>query len=128
MTMSKVSQRGYIALSTILVVLAVVLVIGISTSLLSVNDLLSSFAGEKGDMALDFVEACVEDALLRLNEDNSIPATISLPQGSCSVTINSQVGGDWDFTVTGTSDGYTRSVQVQAGRGTTVDITGWLEN
>lgn len=125
---NKKSNRGYIALSSILVISAIVLVIGISTSLLSVNDLLSSFSGEKSNESIDFVEACVEDALLRLNENNSLPANISLPQGTCSVTINSQIGNNWDFTVSGTLNGYQKNINLQAVRDTAVSITGWLEN
>ena len=121
------SNSGYIALSSILVISAVVLVIGISTSLLSVNDLLSSASGKKGDETVDFVEACIEDALLRLNEDNSIPGNITLPQGTCSVTINSQVGNNWDFTVAATLNDYTRSVRLQVTRDTTVVVTSWQE-
>ena len=125
--MRKKMQRGYIALSSILVISAVVLVIGISTSLLSVNDLLSSVSGKKGDETVDFVEACIEDALLRLNEDNSILTTLTLPQGTCSVTINSQVGNNWDITVTGALDNYTRSIRLQVTRDTTVSVTSWQE-
>ena len=126
--MTKKIHQGYIALSSILVISAVVLVIGISTSLLSVNDLLSSTSGKKGDETVDFVEACIEDALLRLNKDNTIPTTITLPVGDCSVTINSQVGNDWDFTVEATLDGFTRKIRVVATRSSSVTITSWQES
>ena len=114
----------------ILVISAVVLVIGISTSLLSVNDLLSSYSGEKGEAALDFAESCVEDVLLRLNEDNSIPGSISIPSfpgGTCSVTINSQTGNDWDFTVNASFENYNRSIRLSVTRDTTVSVNSWLE-
>lgn len=120
-------QKGYVALSSILVILAVTLAIGISTSLLSINDALSSVSGQKGNTSMDIIEGCVEDALIRLNEDNSIPSSLVLPQGTCTVTINSQVGNNWDFTVSASINSYTRSVRVQAVRSTTVSITSWQE-
>lgn len=121
------SQAGYAALTSVLVIAAVVLTIGSTVALLSVNDIQSALSNKKSDETLDFVEGCVEDALLRLAEDDSIPTTLTNPEGTCSVTINSQAGDDWTFTVTGTSDISTKSVQVEANRASTVSITSWLE-
>lgn len=121
------TKKGFVALSVVLVVLAVVLTIGISTSLLTVNDLLSTDSGEKGLSTLSFVESCAEDSLIRINEDNSLPGTLTLPQGNCSVTINSQSGTDWDYTVEGTYNGFTKSIRLQVTRDTTVNVNSWIE-
>ena len=124
------NQKGYIALSSILVISAVVLVIGISTSLLSVNDLLSSYSGERGDEAVDFAESCIEDVLLRLNEDNSIPESLVIPAfpgGSCTIATNSHVGNDWDITVAASLNSYTRNIRLTISRDTTVTVNSWLE-
>ena len=115
------------ALASVLVIAAVVGVIGIATALSAVSESQSALAAKKGHEARDFVEGCVEDALLRLNEDNSIPSTITLPEGSCSVTINAQSGDDWTFTATGTLETHASSIQVNATRTTTITITRWQE-
>lgn len=121
------NSAGYVALSSILVIGTVILTIGISVSLLSVSESQISLAEKKKEETVDLVEACVEDALLELNENSSIPSTINLPEGSCSVTINSQSGSDWTFTVTGTVDDHTKKVQVTANRGSSVTVTSWKE-
>ncbi len=119
---------GYIALSTVLIVLALVLLIGVSTSLLSINDLLSSQSGKMSNGALNLAESCAENALLVLNEENTLPSSITLPQGFCSVTINSQTGSLWDFTVVSVADGYQKYIRINANRGATVTINSWTES
>lgn len=120
---------GYIALSTVLITLALVLLIGLSTSLLSINDLFSSYSGKKSNSTVDFAEACVEDVLLKLNEENVVVAgSMSLPQGGCNVAINTHVGNVWDFTVSTNAEGYYKNIRVNATRGSTVTITSWLDN
>lgn len=72
------------------------------------------------------VEACIEDSLMYLNKNNSLRTTVTLPQGSCSVTINSQVGNVWDFTVAGSFEGYSKSVRVNATKGSGVTVNSWV--
>ena len=124
---NKFNNDGYAALASILVISVVVIIVGISVSLLSINYLQSSLSNKKSYESLDLVEACVEEALLQLNENNAISSNISLPEGSCSVTINSQVGTNWVFTVTGSINSYIKSIQVTADRNNTINILNWLE-
>lgn len=120
-------QSGYIALASVLVIAAVVVTIGLSTSLLSINEAQTSLGGAKNDESLDIVEGCVEDALVRLNKTNAIPTQIPLPQGTCDVTIDAQSGTDWTFTAIGIVDNHTKKIQVEASRTTTISITSWEE-
>lgn len=121
-------EKGYIALSTVLITLALVLLIGLSTSLLSINDLLSSYSGKKSNVSVDLAEACTEDVLLKLNKlDAVVEGTKSLPQGDCNVTINSHIGNIWDFTVSTNVDGYYKNIRVNVTRGTTVTINSWMD-
>lgn len=120
------ATHGYVAFASVLVICAVILVIGISVSLLSISEGQMSLAEKKKEETIDFVEACVEDALLRFNENNTIPSQIPLPQGTCDVTIDSQ-NGTWTFTVSGAFEKYQKKIQVTAERGTTVNVTSWKE-
>ena len=120
------NQKGYIALTSLIVVTALVILIGISVSALSINDLQSSFAAMRNEETLNLVEACVEDALLRLNEENFIPGSITIAGKTCTVT-SSQVGDNWDFTVEAANEGYTKKIRVTASRTSTVSITSWKE-
>ena len=123
------SSDGYIALISVLVIASVVLTITVTMALVSVSELQSSLAGRKNDDAVNLVEACIEDALIRLNKNypTPIPTSIPLPEGSCSVTLDSQVGTVWTFTATVNRDGYIKRVQVVANRGSQVTITSWKE-
>jgi hypothetical protein len=122
-----VSGNGYVALTTVLVIAVIVVTIGLSTSLLSINEAQTSLSGKRNEESVDFVDGCIEDALMRLNKENVIPTQIPLPEGTCDVTINAQSGSDWTFTTTGTIDHYTKKIQVQATRTTTVSINAWEE-
>jgi hypothetical protein len=121
------SPKGYIAISSVLVIAAVVLIIGTTVSLISISEGQISLSSYHNDTVLDGVEGCTEDALLYLNENNSLPATITTPQITCTVTVNSQAGSNWTITVTGTVSGHTKSIQVQLTRTTTIAITSWQE-
>jgi hypothetical protein len=94
---------------------------------LSVNDLLSSYSGKKGDEILDFLDSCVNDSLLRLNETGSLPGNIVLPEGTCQIVINSHSGNDWDFTVIGSKDGFTKSIRLKVARGSGLNLQNWQE-
>jgi len=121
-------EKGYIALSTVLITLALVLLIGLSSSLLAINDLQSSQSGKKSNATVNLIESCIEDVLMELNEDATITTgPMSLPEGNCNVTINTHVGDTWDFSVSGSLDAYTKNIRVNATRGTTVTINSWLD-
>ncbi len=122
------NNAGYIALSSILVVLVLTISIGISVALASISDAQISLSSKKSFEELDITDSCINEALLELNEDESISSSISLPEGNCSVTIDSQAGNDWTFTVTSNTTGtQTKSVQVSVTRDTTVTVNSWQE-
>jgi hypothetical protein len=120
-------RQGYIAITSVLVIAVVVLTIGVSISLLAINEVQTSLAGTKSEEAVSFVESCVEEALLELNNDNSISTEITLPEGTCSATINLVSGDEWTFTVIGSVDNYVKSVRVTANRSASLTVTSWQE-
>ena len=121
------NQGGYTAIASVLVITAVLLVVTTTASLTSIATVQQSLSYKKADEALFLVESCVADVLLTLNKTASMPATITIPEGSCTVILNAQVGDSWDFTVTGNFIGYTRSIQVVAQRTSEVLIESWVE-
>lgn len=120
-------KRGYIALSSVLIIAFLVLTIGISVSYLAVSETQVSLGQLRKEEATDYVESCVEDAMLRLNENNSIPTSITLPQGICIITINSHVGNNWSFTSVGTLQNHKKTTWVQATRGVYITVSDWEE-
>lgn len=121
------NQHGYIAIVTVLVIGVVMLSVGMAVILNSINTGQGALAEIKKESSIGYVESCVEEALLDINKNNTLTGTIVLPEGSCTVTINSQVGSAWDFTVDGTLDGYKKSIRITATRGSTVTVNSWLE-
>ena len=120
-------QKGYIAFSSVLIISAVIIIIGITLTLTSISELQKSLSGRRREEVIDRVEACVEDAMYSINTNNSLPATITLPEGTCGVTIDSNSGFNWTFTVTAATNGYTKSVQVTTTRATTITPVSWKE-
>ena len=120
-------MKGYIALSMVLIITAVVIAVATTVALLSIGEAQSSLAQEKGEDAWYFVDGCAEDALQKIHDSATYAGgTITRPEGTCSVTI---VTGNpnWDITVTTTETTYKRTVEVQVTRGTTLTITSWRE-
>lgn len=120
-------ERGYIALVTVLVIGAVMLLSGMAVVFNSINGGQSSLGEVKKETSLGYVESCAEDALMRINRDDSLGNNIILPEGNCAVTINSHVGSDWDFTVSGSFGNYLKEIRVSATRTETVLINSWQE-
>jgi len=120
-------EGGYIALASVLVIASVVIIIGVTTSLASISEGQMSLAEVKKEATIDIGEACVEEALYRLKRTGTIQNTFPLLEATCSVTIVSQVGDNWVFTISQTEDNYTKKFQVDATRGTTFTLNSWEE-
>lgn len=121
------NKNGYAALASVLVIAAVVITIGTTVPILGVGEIQNALLGKKNEEVLNLAEACAEDALLRINENNSVSSSFTLPSGTCSVTVNSQVGNDWDITVSITILSQTKSIQIVFERLSTIVITSWKE-
>lgn len=122
-------MRGYIALSMILVIGAVVIGVAMTVSLLAIGEAQSGLTQFKGEDAWSFVDGCAEDALQKIHDNAGyLGGTIARPEGICSVTVNAP-DPNWIITVTTNeaSPKYQRTVQIQATRGTTITVTSWKE-
>lgn len=124
-------SSGYIAISSILVIAAIVLIIGTTVALTSITESQISLAGIQNDRALDAAEGCAEETLLYLNENNLLPAPFTIPIGTttvnCTITEISHVGSNWTFTALVTLNNHTKSVRVTLTRSSTIDVTRWEE-
>lgn len=122
------NQQGYIALLTTLIVLAVALVTVGSVSLLSIGEAESGLALSKGESSLQFVEGCMEDAILKVKTNaNYSGGTITHPEGKCVITVTKNGS---TYTLTSTTDNtvqYKRVVQVTLTRTNSISINSWKE-
>ncbi|HSW87945.1 MAG TPA: hypothetical protein VLG12_02160 [Candidatus Saccharimonadales bacterium] len=120
-------QKGYIAILTVLIISAVVLIIATTVSLLAIGEAQSAFALFKGEDTITFVEGCMEDALLKARNNNSYTSgSITRPEGTCTITI-SKAGTTWTVMATTTNTQYARTVQAVITRGSQMAITSWKE-
>lgn len=124
-------QRGFVAISSVLVILVVVLTLSVSLAYLSIGEGQSSFALFKGEEALQLTEGCVEDVLLKArNNPNYNGGTLSRPEGTCNVTIDSKVGTTWvaSIVVSTPNASYIRKIQVTFDRNPTgIVLSSWKE-
>ncbi len=72
-------------------------------------------------------ESCAEDVLMQIHKNDAVASPVVLPQGTCTVTVNSHMGNAWTFTVNETVSGYTKSIQVSATRSSNVSVSSWQE-
>lgn len=108
-----------------MVLLAVIVIVTVSAAFLSIDTGLLAQSAQGSAVRLNLVESCVNEVLLELNETAAVPSTVTLPQGTCSVVLNSQTGQTWDVTVTSISGSNTEAIQVTADRGNTVARSSW---
>lgn len=121
-------EGGYVTISIVLILTAVILGIMITVAQLGIGEGQSSLALSKGEDALNFAEGCTEDALLNIRSNSSYAGgTITRPQGTCSITVIT-AGPTYTVTVTTTATEYKRTIQAIVNRGlTAVTLTSWKE-
>lgn len=119
--------KGYISLSIILIIGAIISVITLSSSLLGISITQMSLSEKQKNELKNLVESCVEDVLLYLNKNNNLPSQIILPQITCQVSINSQNNNTFDFDVTGNKNNYQKTFNIKATRTNTILIEKWIE-
>lgn len=122
------NQSGYIAILTVIIVLAVVLMISSSVTLLSIGEGQSSLALTQGESSLNFVEGCMEDALEKIALNSAYSGgTITHPEGVCSISI-SKSGTSYDVIATNvdTSD-YGRTIEVRCTKQNSLQLISWKE-
>lgn len=121
-------RKGYVALSSLLVISAVVLMVVISASLLSLSEGQMGDSVRKGEEAFFFVEGCLEEALLRARDSSVYEGgVLNLPDGQCTIDIIKD-DGNWTVTASGSKDGYQRSVEAQIRRGCDqIELISWQE-
>lgn len=125
------NQQGFIALISVLIIGAVVLVISIGLSLRSVGETNMALSEQESHRALALANLCAEQALMKLESVLNYAGNESIIVGSESCTIRPVTGsGNLNRTVEtqSTVSGYTKKVRVVVSRiSPTIQITSWGE-
>lgn len=122
-------QKGFVAITTVLILSVVVTAIAATITILSIGEAQSGLSLFRGEDNLSFVEGCVEDALMKVRANGSYNGTsITRPEGTCSISYNSGGPTNWDIIVTSQSVTYQRKINVIFVRGGSgITLTSWKE-
>lgn len=123
-------NKGFVAITTVLILSVVVVAISTTVTLLSIGEAQSSLSLFKGEDNLSFTEGCVEDYLLKIRANPTLPGNITRPEGTCQVSVNNGKSGpvDWDLIISSQTTSYQRKIEVIFTRNTTgISLTSWKE-
>ncbi len=127
------NSKGYIALSTVVVLLAVIIAITLTSAYSAIGEAQSGLALFQGEENLQQVEGCVEDYMLKIRSNSGFTAqNINHLDNSggiiaCNITINAG-NPNWDITVSTQTTNYKRSVRVTFTRASTgITFLSWNE-
>jgi hypothetical protein len=104
---SKISERahpdrGIVALITIVIIAAVIMILGIASVEMSRTDIIMSGQSDTGRYVLSIASACAEEALYRVKLDTAYTGgTIVIEDETCDVTVS---GSGANRTITATAD------------------------
>jgi hypothetical protein len=117
-------KKGYVVITTALIVLFVTVGIVYILSFLSSGSAKASLALQKGEQALFNSDSCLEEGLLRLRTDPLYAGgEISFPQGTCHLDVNEESGQYTIQVFFSGPDRYWRSIEARVSR----DVLGALE-
>lgn len=126
-----IRQDGFIALISILIIGAIILVISTGLSLRSIGESSMSFAQEQSQKAAALANLCAEQALMKLESVLNYSGNEIMTVDGMSCTIFTITGsGNTNRTVTtqSTIGGYTKKTKlVVAQISPTMQITSWQE-
>ncbi len=122
------NQGGYIALITVLIIVAVTLAIGVSINLLSISESQIGLMQEQAGMAFATADACVDEAMMRLKNDPGYAGvSLNFASGTCTIVITAQ-GTTRTIRAEGSVATFTRAIQADVSLiGNQILLTAWRE-
>jgi hypothetical protein len=102
---------GFIALITVLIILIITLLIGLSFSLLSINETKMGLNKTQSSQAYFFANLCAEQALMNLKENINYSGneTIVLDNNSCQIL---PIEGQWIIKTVGSSQNQIKKMRI----------------
>lgn len=120
-------MKGFIALITILIILAVSLLVGLSISQLAISEAAMSLQKNQSSQAYYLANLCSEQALMKLKEDINYPGseTIEIEGGNCQILA---IEGNWLIKVIGNFQDQVRKMRIEVEEvNPEIIITSWQE-
>ena len=131
-----INNKGYIALFSTIILIAIFLLLFVGMFLLSTGGMLRVSNHENSFIVESWVNTCAEEALNKLRNDPLYDVnTISYGDSSdgCEITEGTSYGGDfYTFKSIGTYSGYTKTIQIDLEFKETLserelEVFGWID-
>lgn len=123
-------NSGFSLLPVALTVLSILAIVGALVLLIGYNSLRNSFLLVKSYQANSLINACIEDALLKIEENNAFigAGEVALETGSCSYDVVSLGGEKKAITISSAIDSAVRKAKITVASTTPkIFISEWQE-
>lgn len=121
------NQQGYIALTAVLIILAVTLGIATTANLLSIDQNRFALSASEGVQAIGLANGCLDEGLLRLQRDTAYSGgSLNTTEGSCTIGVTG-AGSTRTITSQASVGQSTRTVQADVDLTAGFTLTHWQE-
>ena len=104
-------QKGFIAITTVLIISALVLMVGIGISLESIGETKMGLQRSLSSQSYYLINLCAEQTLMKLKENSSYlgDETINVENGNCTIL---PIEGNWTIKVSAFSSGQVKKMKL----------------
>jgi hypothetical protein len=98
------NQKGYAALILVIFLLFAIITIGVSASYSAVSKIKVSQDSRQNSKNISRLESCVEESLLRINEDNALPPEIMITfdmteEITCDIELEEYLNNQYTYII-----------------------------
>ena len=123
-------MNGYIALTSILIISAIVLLIALSAGLLSISELNMGLEKNQSAEAYYLASACAEQGLQEIRNSDSFTGAgnLSLENGTCTYDVSQTGGENRTVEALGSVNNIVRKIKISLDAiNPSINITSWQE-
>lgn len=104
-------QKGFIAITTVLIISALVLMVGIGISLESIGEMKMGLQRSLSSQVYYLANLCAEQTLMKLKENSGYlgDETINVENGNCTIL---PIEGNWTIKVSASSSGQIKKMKL----------------
>lgn len=132
----EIKMKGFIALTTTLTIFAIILLVGISISLLSITEAKMGLQKVQSSQAYYLANLCAEWALIELRDTNGsytgeetiLGEDLGLSGGSCEIFLIERITSDWIVKVIAEFSNQTKKMKIVVDKvRPRIEIDSWQE-
>lgn len=119
------NSRGYVAIVSILIIAVLVVSIGTSATLTSINHLQNSFGSFKSQQTLYHADSCAEEVLWMICKNIVVPSVFQIDENDCNVNMISADLDNINFEVTSNLNNFEKRIYIEASSSATMNLVSW---